>query len=80
MKVSFGRDRKGGLGGDDIWITTKRKSEYEWEAPVNLGANINTPANEGMPSITSDKSLFVFHSDRPGGTGKYDIYFAKPAK
>jgi len=73
-------NRKGGLGGDDIWITTKRKSEYEWETPVNLGANINTSANEGMPSITSDKSLFAFHSDRPNGAGKYDIYFAKPAK
>jgi hypothetical protein len=48
--------------------------------PVNLGANINTSSNEGMQSLTSDKSLFVFHSDRRGGKGKYDIYFAKPAR
>lgn len=73
-------NRKGGIGGDDIWITTKRISEYEWQTPVDLGTNINTSSNEGMPSITNDKSLFVFHSDRPGGAGKYDIYFAKPAK
>jgi hypothetical protein len=73
-------DRKGGYGKHDIWITTKRKGEYEWETPINLGGNINTSSDEGMPSITSDKSLFVFHSDRPGGNGKYDVYFAKPVK
>jgi TolB protein len=72
--------RKGGIGGDDIWITTKRISGYEWQTRVNLGTNISTSSNEGMPSITSDRSLFVFHSDRPGGAGKYDIYFAKPTK
>lgn len=74
-------NREGGLGGDDIWITPGRKSTYEWESPVPLGSNINTVANEGMPSMTQDRSLFVFHSDKPGsGMGKYDIYLAKPAK
>ena len=71
-------NRKGGYGKHDIWITTKRESEYEWKAPTNIGENINTSSNEGLPSITTDKSLLVFHSDRPGGNGKYDIYFAKP--
>lgn len=72
-------DRKGGPGGEDIWIT-KRKGNNEWSTPMPLGDNINTPSNEGMPSLTKDKSLFVFHSDRPGGEGKEDIYFARPSQ
>lgn len=70
--------RDGGYGGDDLWIARERSGEYEWKEPVVLGENINSSSNEGMPSITSDKSLFVFHSNRPGGEGQYDIYFAKP--
>ena len=73
-------DRNGGFGGSDIWITTKRKGTEEWETPIPLGSNINTPSNEEMPSITKDKSLFVFCSDKPGGAGKQDIYFAQPSK
>lgn len=73
-------NREGGCGGDDIWITLGRKSTYEWQTPTPLSNNINTTANEGMPSMTKDKSLFVFHSDRPGGKGKYDIYFATPTQ
>ncbi|MGI8636582.1 MAG: hypothetical protein ACR2KZ_14390, partial [Segetibacter sp.] len=71
-------NRKGGYGKEDLWISTKRLSVYQWGKSINLGPNINTPANEGMPTITSDKSLFAFHSDRPEGNGKYDIYFARP--
>lgn len=73
-------DRNGGPGGHDIWITTKRKGTNQWSMPIPLGSNINTSSNEGMPSITNDKSLFVFHSDKPGGVGKEDIYFAHPSK
>lgn len=73
-------NRKGGLGGHDIWITTKRNDKSGWQTPVALGSNINSPYNEGLPSMIHDKSLFVFHSDRLGGKGKYDIYFGKPTK
>jgi Tol biopolymer transport system component len=73
-------NRNGGFGGSDIWITTKRKGSNEWSTPIPLGSNINTSSNEGMPSITKDKSLFVFDSDKPGGEGKEDIYFAQPSK
>lgn len=69
-------NREGGLGQDDIWIAVNRKNEIEWKDATNLGALINSEFNEGMPSMTHDKSLFVFHSDRPSGNGKYDIYFA----
>lgn len=69
-------NRTGGIGKDDIWITSNRTNEFEWTNATNLGETINTPSNEGMPSMTHDKSLFVFHSDRPTGLGNYDIYFA----
>jgi hypothetical protein len=73
-------NRKGGFGGSDIWITTKVKGTNEWSAPIPLGSNINTASNECMPSMTKDKFLFIFDSDKPGGKGKEDIYFAQPTK
>lgn len=73
-------NRDGGFadGGDDLWTAPERTGMNKWEKPIPLGENINSSSNEGMPSITSDESLLIFHSDRPGGEGKYDIYFAKP--
>jgi len=70
-------DREGGKGKTDLWITTNRTGEFTWSKPINLGNNINTPYSEGMPSITHDQSLLLFHSNRPGGYGKVDIYIAK---
>lgn len=68
--------RKGGEGKTDLWITTDRIDEFTWADPINLGNNINTSYKEGMPSVTHDESILIFHSDRPGGYGKMDIYYA----
>ncbi|MDX1586723.1 MAG: hypothetical protein R3222_08260 [Balneolaceae bacterium] len=70
-------DREGGKGKTDLWIATKRTGEFTWTKPINLGKNINTSYPEGMPSITHDQSLLIFHSNRPGGYGRSDIYYAK---
>jgi len=70
-------NRKGGEGESDLWITTERIDEFTWAKPINLGTNINTSYSEGMPSVTHDGSLLIFHSNRPEGFGEMDIYFAR---
>ena len=75
--------RPGGLGGDDIWITSRASTSDAWREPVNLGSPINTPQNDHMPCISFDGLALFFNSSRPGGFNssptdvyKSDIYIA----
>jgi hypothetical protein len=45
-------NRPGGAGGFDIWASYRRDvhDDFAWEAPVNLGPNINTTFNDVGPS------------------------------
>ena len=48
-----------------------------WSAPVNLGAAINTAANDQHPTISKDGLTLIFVSDRPGGFGDMDLYVSQ---
>src|SRR5437773_9037934 len=48
----------------------------EWSEPVNLGAPINTAANEQGPSLSNDGLSLYFGSDGPGGSGSFDLWVA----
>lgn len=71
--VIFSSNRKGGLGGYDLYIS--RFENGKWTEPKNLGPNVNSPSNELFPFFHNDKNLF-FSSNRRGGTGGLDIYQA----
>jgi len=48
-----------------------------WSAPRELGMEVNTIGfNSMQPFVTKDGKYLVFSSDRPGGSGKYDIWFS----
>jgi hypothetical protein len=66
--------RPGGLGGIDIWVSTRASERDPWGAPVNVGAPVNSPANDFCPTISRDGHRFYFVSNRPGGCGGDDIY------
>ncbi|MFC1604220.1 TolB family protein, partial [Planctomycetota bacterium] len=69
--VSF---RPSGFGDADIWMTTRSTPEGDWEPPVNLGPTVNTPYKDHGPDISSDGRSLFFSSDRPGGSGAWDLY------
>lgn len=50
-ELYFHSTRPGGLGGYDIWLTTRNGNE--WSDPVNLTA-VNSDANDSLPFVTSD--------------------------
>ena len=61
----------------DIYVTRMRRGEYE--TPVNLGPNINSPYQEWSPSLYIDdygREVLYFSSTRPGGPGGQDIYYS----
>lgn len=61
-----------GYGSCDLFES--RKVGEEWSRPVNLGPEVNSPAWESQPSLSSDGRTLYFVSDRRGGIGNKDIY------
>jgi OmpA-OmpF porin, OOP family len=58
--------------------TSKKNTDGSWSAPEKLQAPVNLEgSNSTQPSITPDGKYLLFSSDRKGGFGKYDIWFAK---
>ena len=60
----------------DIWFVEKTKTG--WSAPKNLGAPVNTEADEFFPAPAADGTLY-FSAVREGGKGRFDIYRARLA-
>ena len=74
LLLFFASTREGGLGMDDIWVTTRPTKDDAWGAPVNLGPSINTSGYERSPRLSPDGYTLYFASNRPGGFGGYDIW------
>jgi hypothetical protein len=70
----FVSTRPGGFGANDIWMSERQCLVCPWEAPVNLGAVINTDAIEASPTVSEDGQLLFFYSAKAGGAGGSDIY------
>lgn len=61
---------------------TANQPEYafarsEWSDPVNVGAPVNSAANEMNAALSPDELSLYFTSDRPGGLGLTDIWVAR---
>lgn len=67
----FSSNMPGGFGGEDIWKVSVNGDEYG--TPENLGAKVNTEANESFPFITDDNILF-FSSNGKQGFGGLDVF------
>ena len=75
----FNSDRPGGFGGTDIWASWRPQThdDFGWQAPVNLGPNINTAFEDhgaGYLENDADAPQLYFGSDRQGPPGNNDIY------
>ncbi len=66
--------RPGGLGQSDIWVASRATIFEHWGTPGNLGPTVNSSANEGGPSLSGDGLILIFDSDRPGGSGRHDLW------
>lgn len=60
----------------DIWYVTRKSKTHPWSTPKNIGAPINTNANEFYPSVTAKGDLF-FTAQYANTKGKEDIYVSR---
>ena len=69
----FASTREGGLGGSDIWFTTK-DDKGQWSYPQNAGVNINTAGDEEAPFVAKDGAHLYFTSNFHPGQGEGDFF------
>src|SRR6476620_6319338 len=50
-----------------------------FDAPQNMGANLNTASDETGPVISPNGLSLYFSSNRPGGRGGTDVYVSQRA-
>lgn len=66
----FSRNRPGGPGGHDIWISRRDGERWRPATP----APFNTPGRDFDPAFSADGRVVYFCSDRAGGQGGDDLY------
>ena len=64
-----------GLPGGDLYVSDW--DGEKWSEPVKMQDGINSTGREPSASITSDENTLFFSSNRKGGKGGLDIYWAK---
>ena len=58
----------------DIWYV--EKAGRTWTTPKNIGAPLNTSANEFYPSVATNGNIY-FTAEYENGVGKEDIWFSR---
>ncbi len=73
LLIYFSADRKGSVGGKDIWVSYRDSKTEGFSRPMNLGDVVNTQGDEMFPFLRNDTTLY-FASDGHGGMGGLDIF------
>jgi outer membrane protein OmpA-like peptidoglycan-associated protein len=74
MIMSIQRDDT--YGDRDLYVSFMKR-DGSWTAPMNLGANVNSAAEETSPFLASDDKTLFFSSAGYIGFGKGDIYMTR---
>ncbi|MBB6610076.1 OmpA family protein [Pontibacter sp. Tf4] len=69
----FSSVRGGGVGREDIWVTT-RNEDGTWLAPRNLGEPVNSKGRDLAPFIHVSGATLYFVSDGHQGLGGLDVF------
>jgi hypothetical protein len=72
LTLFFDSDRTG--GDFDLYMVTRETLDDDWSPAVNLGSIVNSTTDEQDPSISKDGLTLFFDSDRPGGSGDWDLW------
>jgi len=73
LNLFFVSNRKGGIGGRDIYKVS-RLPNGEWGKAENLGPTINTEFEEEAPFFAADGKTLIFSSQGHNSMGGFDIF------
>jgi outer membrane protein OmpA-like peptidoglycan-associated protein len=68
------RQDDGSQGSCDLYWSQLKATG--WTKPQPFSATINSPAWDGQPTISADGKTLMFSSERPGGRGSKDLWYA----
>ena len=75
-QLYFASNRKGTIGGSDLWVSTLQP-DGRWGEPQNLGREINTNREDAAPFIHPDSRTMYFMSEGHPGMGGFDLFVAR---
>ena len=73
LTIIFSCEKIGGMGGKDLWMSTRRTKAEQFGPAVNMGPEINTTGDEVFPTLVGDSALY-FSSNGHIGMGGLDIF------
>ena len=79
----FASDRPGGFGRFDIWVSWRAHThdDFGWQPPVNLGAGVNSAANDLAPHYFENEDVGIpilfFTRGIPGILSDFDTYVSE---
>jgi tetratricopeptide (TPR) repeat protein len=76
-KLYFSSRGHNSMGGYDLFVSNKLP-DGSWGKPENLGMPLNSVGDDIYLVWKDGADGFYFSSDRPGGYGEKDIYYAHP--
>lgn len=77
QSLYFLSNRKGSLGGIDIYVSYRDQTTGKWNEPINLGSEVNTKENEYSPFIHPDNVTLYFASLGHPGLGDADLFLVR---
>lgn len=79
LEMFLTSNRPGGLGGLDLWISTRASTKDQWSVPITVGAPVNSGPSRwvvcsttGMTQVRRSPStarLYIFNQSALGSSG-----------
>lgn len=76
-QLFFASDFHPGIGGFDMFMSEKT-GDIEYSTAMNMGKGVNSPSDDYYPMMDQSTGNYYFTSNRLGGMGNDDIYYATP--
>jgi hypothetical protein len=78
LKLHLISYRSGGLGKDDVWLSTRTSRDEPWTDPVNVGPPVSSQYDENGVTVSDDGlELYFMSGSRPGRVGDWDMWVCK---
>lgn len=78
LTLWFSSNRAGGVGGNDIWVTTRVDRASPWSSPVNV-TELNTSGSDRNPAVTEDGLTMILTRTVAGQSDLYAASRSSPS-